>query len=162
MSWADIEVRAVLAAVKNGTWLSTADITRTGQRLNQSQPSTSAGIALAALRRLEKAGEVERNSDGKPTTWRLEAMIEKVGTLRKQPPGRWAVCRPDRIPAEVTAGKQFRIEVPRGGGLKLTRMEYRQSTGPLAGRDYPGQLGEYYTTSGYPLHDGLRAALLEP
>jgi hypothetical protein len=78
------------------------------------------------------------------------AITAKEGILRMQPSGKWAVCRRGRAPVEIAAGAQFRIETPRGKGLKLTRMEFRN--GPPV---------EYYTTGGYPLHNGLRAAIGE-
>jgi hypothetical protein len=74
-------------------------------------------------------------------------MTEKEGTLRMMPSGRWAVCRPGQEPVEITSGKLFRIEVD--GELKLTRLEYSH-----AGR-------RYYSVDGYPLRDGLRAAIGE-
>ena len=69
-------------------------------------------------------------------------MIE--GTLRKMPSGRWAVCRPEREPIEITSGELFSVEVD--GELKLTRMEYDEG---------------YYSIDAYPLRDGLRAAIGE-
>jgi hypothetical protein len=75
-------------------------------------------------------------------------MTEKVGILRMQPSGRWAVCRPGRDPVEITSGYPFRIEVD--GDLRVTRMEYRPC-------DRGG--GEYYSVDGYPLRDGVLAAL---
>jgi hypothetical protein len=82
---------------------------------------------------------------------------ENEGTLRMKPSGRWAVCRPGHAPVEITSGEPFRIEVD--GELKLTRMEFRHFEGPLKGRGYRGQPGEYYSTDGYWLRDGLRAAI---
>ena len=55
-------------------------------------------------------------------------MTDKIGTLRMQPSGKWAVCRPGRAPFEINAGEQFRIETPSGKGLKRTRMEFRHLT----------------------------------
>ena len=75
-------------------------------------------------------------------------MSDKEGTLRMMPSGRWAVCRPGREPVEITSGDLFHIEV--AGKLHLTRMEFRHS--PRRG---------YYTVGGYPLRDGLRAAIGE-
>ena len=49
---------------------------------------------------------------------------------------------------EITSGEPFRIEF--AGKLQLTRMEFRHS--PRCG---------YYTVDGYPLRDGLRAAIGE-
>jgi hypothetical protein len=75
-------------------------------------------------------------------------MTEKEGTLQLQPSGRWAVCRAGESPIEITSGELFRVEV--AGELRLTRMEYRH---------LPGGDGAYYSVDGYPLHDGLRAAI---
>jgi len=43
--------------------------------------------------------------------------------------------------------------------LQVTRMEFRHFTGPLKGRLYRGQPGEYYSVDDYWLRDGLRAAI---
>jgi hypothetical protein len=51
----------------------------------------------------------------------------------------------------------FRVEVD--GELKATRMEFRHFTGSLKGRELFGQAGEYYSTEGYHLKNGLRAAI---
>jgi hypothetical protein len=75
-------------------------------------------------------------------------MTEKEGTLQIQPSGRWAVYRQGRLPVEITSGELFRVEV--GGELKPTRMEYCQE-----------EPGGYYSVDGYPLRDGLRAAIGE-
>ena len=69
-------------------------------------------------------------------------MSEKEGTLRMMVSGRWAVCRPGREPVEITSGERFRVEF--AGKLQLTRMEFRRG---------------YYSVDGYPLRDGLRAAI---
>ena len=69
-------------------------------------------------------------------------MTEKEGALQMQPSGRWAIARPGREPIEITSGNRFRIEFARK--LQLTRMEFRRG---------------YYTVDGYPLRDGLRAAI---
>ena len=71
-------------------------------------------------------------------------MSEKEGILQMQPSGRWAVCRPGREPVEITSGERFRVEF--AGKLQLTRMEFRRG---------------YYSVDGYPLRDGLRAAIGE-
>jgi hypothetical protein len=86
-------------------------------------------------------------------------MTEKEGVLQKQPSGRWAVCRPDRPPVEITPGEVFRIEVD--GELRPTRMEFRHFTGPLKGRELMGYTGEYYSVDGYWLRNGVRAAIGE-
>ena len=75
-------------------------------------------------------------------------MTEKEGTLRMMASGRWAVCRAGREPVETTSGERFRIEFL--GEMRLTRMEFRHT--PRRG---------YYTVDGYPLRDGLRAAIGE-
>jgi hypothetical protein len=73
-------------------------------------------------------------------------MSEKEGVLEMQPSGQWAVCRPGETPHEITSGERFRIEFL--GEMRLTRMRFRDS--PRRG---------YYTVDGYPLRDGLRAAI---
>ena len=75
-------------------------------------------------------------------------MTEKAGILRMRPSGLWAVCRSGEPPQEITAGDLFLIEF--AGKLQLTRMKFRDS--PRRG---------YYTVDGYPLRDGLRAAIDE-
>jgi hypothetical protein len=75
-------------------------------------------------------------------------MSDKEGTLRMMASGRWVVCRPGREPVEITSGEMFRVEVA-GKGLHLTRMEY----------DHADR--QYYSIDGYPLRDGLRAAIGE-
>jgi hypothetical protein len=69
-----------------------------------------------------------------------------AGVLRMQPSGRWAVCMPGCDPMEITSGEVFRVEVDGREGLQRTRMEYAHP-------------GGYYAVDGYPLRDGLRAAL---
>jgi hypothetical protein len=69
-----------------------------------------------------------------------------AGELRMQPSGRWAVCMPGQSPIEITSGELFRVEVEGQEGLQLTRMEHAHP-------------GGYYAVAGYPLRDGLRAAL---
>jgi hypothetical protein len=76
-------------------------------------------------------------------------MTEKEGTLRMMASGRWAVYRPGRVPVEIMSGELFRIEVVGAKELKLTRMEYDQID------------RQYYSIDGYPLRDGLRAAIGE-
>ena len=73
-----------------------------------------------------------------------------------QPSGRWAICRPDRSPVEITSGELFRIEV--NGELRPTRMEFRHLTEPT-GREYRGKTGEYYSVDDSPLRNGARAAI---
>jgi hypothetical protein len=38
-------------------------------------------------------------------------------------------------------------------------MEFRHFTGPMKGREYRGQPGEYYSVDGHALRDGMRAAI---
>jgi hypothetical protein len=71
---------------------------------------------------------------------------EKTGTLQRQSSGRWAICRPGQPPVEITSDEEFRIEVRGVDGLQLTRMAHLYAE-------------EYYSADGYPLWDGLRAAL---
>jgi hypothetical protein len=52
-------------------------------------------------------------------------MTDKEGTLKIQPYGRWAICRPGRLRVEITSGEVFKIEVPGTDELKPTR-RYRQ------------------------------------
>jgi hypothetical protein len=66
-------------------------------------------------------------------------MTDKEGILQRQPSGRWAVCRPEHAPVEITSGEVFRIEVD--GELRPTRMEFRHFTGPLKGRELMGHTG---------------------
>ena len=84
-------------------------------------------------------------------------MIE--GTLHMQPSGRWAICRPDDVPIEITCGELFRVEVH--GDMRQTRMEFRHFVGPMRGRTLHGQHGEYYSVDAYWLRDGLRASIGE-
>ena len=86
-------------------------------------------------------------------------MSEKGGILQMQPSGRWAIVRPGRIPVEITSGDLFRIEA--NGELRVTRMEFRDFTGPMKGHMYRGQPGEYYSVDGYRLANGMRAAIDE-
>jgi hypothetical protein len=81
----------------------------------------------------------------------------REGILRLQPSGRWAICRIGEAPFEIISGDVFRVEVD--GELKATRMEFRHFTGSLKGRELFGQAGEYYSTEGYQLKNGLRAAI---
>jgi hypothetical protein len=86
-------------------------------------------------------------------------MTDKEGVLRMQPSGRWAVCRPNRAPVEITSGELFRVEVD--GELKVTRMDFHHFNGPLKGRKPMGQTSEYYSVDGYRLRNGARAAIGE-
>jgi hypothetical protein len=69
---------------------------------------------------------------------------KKIGVLRLQSSGRWAVCRPGHDPIEITSGELFRVEVE--GVLRVTRMEHQWGEG-------------YYSVDGYPLRNGMRAAI---
>jgi hypothetical protein len=71
-------------------------------------------------------------------------MPHREGTLQLQPSGRWAILRLGREPFELTSGDVFRVEVD--GKLQITRMGHLWSEG-------------YYSIEGYPLRDGLRAAI---
>jgi hypothetical protein len=68
------------------------------------------------------------------------------GVLEMQPSGRWAVVRPGMEPWEITSGEVFRVEVEGMEGLQVTRMEHAHP-------------GGYYAVKGFPLRNGLRAAL---
>ena len=72
---------------------------------------------------------------------------DKEGTLQMQPGGRWAICRPGRMPHEITSGGVFRVEVD--GKLKMTRMAIAQG-------------GAYCSVEGYVLRSGMRAAIGPP
>jgi hypothetical protein len=74
-------------------------------------------------------------------------MTEKEGTLRMMASGRWAIYRRGRLPVEITSGDLFRVEVAGAKELQLTRMEYNHTD------------RRYYSVDGYPLRDGLRAAI---
>jgi hypothetical protein len=63
-----------------------------------------------------------------------------------QASGRWAVVVSGGDPVEITSGEVFRVEVEGHEGLQPTRMEHAHP-------------GGYYAVEGYPLRDGLRAAL---
>jgi hypothetical protein len=60
--------------------------------------------------------------------------------------GRWG-ARPGRLPVAITRGELFGVEVAGVEGLQLTRMEY----------DHDSR--QYYSVDGYPLRDGMRAAI---
>jgi hypothetical protein len=83
----------------------------------------------------------------------VEALLPPVprppdlaGVLQIQPSGRWAVVMPGHDPVEITSGEVFRVEVEGKEGLQPARMEHATP-------------GGYYAVEGYPLRDGLRAAL---
>jgi Domain of unknown function (DUF5348) len=71
-------------------------------------------------------------------------MPQREGTLYLQASGRWAILRIGREPFELTSGDVFRVEVD--GKLQITRMEHLLGQG-------------YYSVDGYPLRDGMRAAI---
>jgi hypothetical protein len=83
--------------------------------------------------------------------------VDTEGVLQLLPSGRWAICRPNKAPFEITSGGVFRIEVH--GKLKVTRMEFRHFSGPMKPRELLGQAGDYYSADGYHLRNGLRAAI---
>ena len=70
---------------------------------------------------------------------RATLVPEKVGILRKQASGRWAIFRPGHEPVEITSGELFRVEAH--GELRVTRMEHLYGEG-------------YYSIAG----DGMRPA----
>ena len=49
----------------------------------------------------------------------VRKMAERVGVLRMQPSGRWAVCRPGQEPIEITSGEPFRVEVDGAQGTAI-------------------------------------------
>ena len=61
------------------------------------------------------------------------------------PQCRAAACWPGQEPVEITSGELFRVEF--AGQLKSTLMEYNHAD------------RQYYSVVGYPLRDGLRAAI---
>ena len=71
-------------------------------------------------------------------------MTDKEGTLHLQASGRWAILRPRREPFELTSGDVFRVEVD--GKLQITRLGHLWGQG-------------CYSVDGYPLRDGMRAAI---
>ena len=71
-------------------------------------------------------------------------MTDKDGTLHLHSSGRWAILRSGREPFELTSGDVFRVEVD--GKLQITRMGNLRDEG-------------YYSVDGYPLRDGMRAAI---
>jgi hypothetical protein len=82
-----------------------------------------------------------------PTHQNSDAMNDE-GTLKLQPSGLWAVCRPWRPPVQIESGNVFRVDVD--GDLKLMQMGYRH---------FAGGGGEYYSVNGFKLRNGLRAAI---
>lgn len=76
--------------------------------------------------------------------------MKEPGRLAILPSGRWGIFYPGELPEEITSGDQFYIEIPGGGAMELTRMEYAR----IDGR------GQYYSVDGYQLRDGLRALLM--
>jgi Domain of unknown function (DUF5348) len=72
----------------------------------------------------------------------------KDGTLHLQASDRWAILRAGREPFELTSGDVFRVEVD--GKFQITRMRHLWGQG-------------CYSVDGYPLRDGMRAAIgVEP
>jgi hypothetical protein len=83
-------------------------------------------------------------------------MSDAIGVLGMNPHERWEIVRKGRAPYELTSGSTVLLEVD--GVLRRTSIEFRHFTGPLKGRTYRGQSGEYYSTDGYHLTGRLRAA----
>ena len=81
-------------------------------------------------------------------------MSEKDRTLRMTSSGRWAVCRPWRAPVEIKSGELFHVEVAGASGLQLTRMG--SSIVPTRQGSWRAV---YYSVDGYPLRNGMRAAV---
>jgi hypothetical protein len=82
-------------------------------------------------------------------------MTDKEGTLHLQASGRWAILRTGREPFELTSGAVFRVEVPGKEGLQLTRIEFHH----WEAVDGVVQMAGYYSVDGYPLRNGMRAAI---
>ena len=68
--------------------------------------------------------------------------------MRMMASGQWAVCRPGETRQELTAGDLFLIEFASKLQLKRMKCRYRPRRGCC-------------TVDGYPLRDGLRAAIGE-
>jgi hypothetical protein len=77
-----------------------------------------------------------------------------IGRLRMNSRWRWEIHRPGRPPHELTSGDVFLLEV--NGAIRRTAIEFRH----FAGRHHRGRAGEYYSTDGFPLRHGMRAAPL--
>jgi hypothetical protein len=81
-------------------------------------------------------------------------MSDMEGTLRMMASGRWAVCRRGQEP--VASGELFRVEVDGASDLLVTRME-----SSIVPTRHGFWRAVYYSVDGYPLRDGLRAAIGE-
>ena len=81
-------------------------------------------------------------------------MNEKEGILRMMASRRWAVCRPWQEPVEIKSGELFHVEVAGASGLQLTRMG--SSIVPTRQGSWRAV---YYSVDGYPLRNGIRAAV---
>ena len=92
------------------------------------------------LKRPDLAAEVEALLPPVPRPPGLD------GILHMQSSGRWAIWQSDREPIEISCGELFHVEVEGLKGLQPTRMEHAHGRG-------------YYALAGYPLRDGLHAAL---
>jgi hypothetical protein len=79
-------------------------------------------------------------------------MIRIEGRLRRQPTGRWAICRRGRDPWEITSGNVIFVQVVGKLALQPTRIEFVHRA---------RFEGEYVSMDGYPLRDGQRAAMGE-
>jgi hypothetical protein len=73
--------------------------------------------------------------------------MSAVGILNMNRLGRWEIVREGRIPYELPSGSRFLIEAD--GVMRVTSVEFRHD-----GRGG----GRYYSTDGYDLAGGLRAA----
>jgi hypothetical protein len=80
--------------------------------------------------------------------------VGKIGTLQRQPSGRWAICRPGRM-VEITSGDLVHVEVK--GELKPTALSSGISAGRSRGAHTEGSRASYYSVDGYALRDGMRA-----
>jgi hypothetical protein len=92
---------------------------------------------------LEKSVALLNAGRGTVAVGEVIAQGGKVGELRLQPSGRWAVCRPGHDPAEITSGELFRVEID--GVLQVRRMEYKRRG--------------YCALGGPPLCSGMRATI---
>jgi hypothetical protein len=80
----------------------------------------------------------------------IEARLKEHGLM-------WMSGTADDVHQEGCLLLQALLTTP--GELKVTRMEFRLFTGPMKGREYHGQPGEYHSTDGYGPANGMRAAI---
>jgi hypothetical protein len=92
---------------------------------------------------------IEPHGTGNADTRRQGAQVKKeaIGLLNMNRFGRWEIRRECHVPYELTSGSRFLIEAD--GVLRVTSVEFRHD-----GRGG----GRYYSTDGYDLTGGLRAA----